>query len=282
MDIIKAHAINNLCYIAAQKMRPEGIVVHSTGANNPALKRYVNCPEEVGENKRGNHWDIPKPEGKRMCVHAFIGLDKNNEIRVAEILPLDICCWGVGKGNKGSYNDNPPYIQFEICEDGLNDKEYYDKAFGLAVEYCAFLCTNYGISPDRIVGHCEAYKNGYGSNHRDPEHWMKKFGETMDTFRMKVARYLLNECYVAKINSKQTNIEDGDLVCIHENSVYYNGKTIPDWVKLQNWYVKGTPKGDRVVIDKNERGTSSIVSPISAKYLTVLKKRSESISTDTV
>ena len=156
MDIIKAYATNNLCYKAAQKMRPEGIVVHSTGANNPNLWRYVNCPDEVGVNKRGNHWDVPKPEGKRMCVHAFIGLDKNGEVRVAELLPLDICCWGVGRGKNGSYNDTIPHIQFEICEDGLENKEYYDKAFGLAVEYCAYLCRSYGIAPDRIVGHCEA------------------------------------------------------------------------------------------------------------------------------
>ena len=51
LDIIKAHAVNNLCYIAARKMEPKGIVVHSTGANNPYLKRYVDAPDKVGQNK---------------------------------------------------------------------------------------------------------------------------------------------------------------------------------------------------------------------------------------
>ncbi len=271
MNIIKAHATNNLCYKAAQKMRPEGIVVHSTGANNPNLWRYVNAPEQVGENKRGNHWDIPTPEGKRMCVHAFIGLDKNGEVRIAELLPLDICCWGVGRGKNGSYNDTIPHIQFEICEDGLDDKEYYDRAFSLAMEYCAHLCRRYGIAPDRIVGHCEAHKKGYGSNHRDPEHWMKKFDDSMDAFRMRVVRYILNEEHNEKLKICQTNIQAGDLVRINKNATYYNGKTIPDWVMLQSWYVRDNPDGDRAVIDKNESGTNSICSPISTKYLTKIK-----------
>ena len=38
LNIIKAYAVKNLCYIAAQKMVPQGIVVHSTGVNNPNLK----------------------------------------------------------------------------------------------------------------------------------------------------------------------------------------------------------------------------------------------------
>ena len=94
LNIIKAHAVNNLCYIAAQKMVPKGIVVHSTGANNPYLKRYVDAPNEVGKNKYGNHWNVAQPDGRKACVHAFIGYDKNEHIRVAELLPHNICCWG--------------------------------------------------------------------------------------------------------------------------------------------------------------------------------------------
>ena len=84
-------------------------------------------------------------------MHAFIGYDKNKNVRVAEILPLNICCWGVGSGRKGSYNYDPPHIQFEICEDGLKDKTYYRKAFDVAVEYCAHLCKTYGLSVHRSM-----------------------------------------------------------------------------------------------------------------------------------
>ena len=129
LEIIKAYAVKNLCYIAAEKMIPKGIVVHSTGANNPNLKRYVDCVNELGINSYGNHWNTPMPDGRKVCVHAFIGYDKNKQIRVAEILPLDICCWGVGSGKNGSYNNNPAYIQFEICEDAKADCTFAQRAY---------------------------------------------------------------------------------------------------------------------------------------------------------
>lgn len=276
LNIIKAHAVKNLCYISAQKMVPKGIVVHSTGANNPNLKRYVDAPDEVGINQYKNHWNAPTPDGRKVCVHAFIGYDKNKQIRVAEILPLNICCWGVGKGKKGSYNTNPAYIQFEVCEDGLKDKNYYKKAFAVAAEYCAQLCRTYKIGVDNIVGHYEAYKKGYGSNHSDPEHWMRNFGETMDDFRKQVSE-ILKTNDEKKENKEEpvignTLIEKGDLVSVSANATYYNGKSMPSWVKKQNWYVANRPTGDRIVIDKNEKGTNSINSPIHKKFLTIVKK----------
>ena len=239
MEITKAHAVKNLCYIAAKKMTPKGIVVHSTGANNPMLKRYVDCPEVAGKNTYNNHWNTATPGGKKVCVHAFIGYDKNNEVRVVEILPMDICCWGVGKGKKGSYNYSPAHIQFEVCEDGLQDQTYYRKAFGLAAEYCAYLCKKYDLSVEQIVGHNEAHARGYGSNHADPEHWMKRFGESMDDFRKQVAE-LLDETstepkevvsetscpYLVKITTAALNIRKGagtntaKVGCIRDRGVY--------------------------------------------------------------
>lgn len=290
LDIIKAYAVNNLCYKAAQKMTPKGIVVHSTGANNPTLKRYVDAPNEVGVNRYGNHWNVAKPGGRSVCVHAFIGLDINDQIRVAELLPLNICCWGVGKGSKGSYNYDPAYIQFEICEDGLTDKTYYRKAFDVAIEYCAELCKKYGIDVSNIVGHCEAYRRGYGSNHSDPEHWMKKHGETMADFRSAVSAILKtnNEKTENKTETPSaqnssatvttTDFHKGDLVSIAKNATYYSGKNVPSWVKSQKWYIKEEPKGDRVVIDKNEKSTNSICSPIHKKYLTLVKAANKGTS----
>lgn len=275
MDIIKAHAKKNLCYIAAQKMTPKGIVVHSTGANNPYLKRYVDAPDKVGKNTGNNHWNVAKPNGNMVCVHAFIGYDRDGRVRVAEILPLDICCWGVGSGKKGSYNFDPAYIQFEICEDDLSNRDYYKKAFSVAAEYCAELCRKYGISTQNIVGHCEAYRKGYGSNHADPEHWMKKFHENMDDFRSAVKKQLKN---TAKPDSKggtakkENTFSKGDLVSVTGNAVYYgSSETIPQWVKAQKWYIKEVSGENRIIIDANEKGTVSICSPIHKKYLKLIK-----------
>ena len=41
MNLNKCLLTNNNCYKAGVKMIPKGIMVHSTGANNPNLKRYV-------------------------------------------------------------------------------------------------------------------------------------------------------------------------------------------------------------------------------------------------
>ena len=43
MVLKKLILTNNACYKANQKITVKGIMVHSTGANNPYLKRYVVC-----------------------------------------------------------------------------------------------------------------------------------------------------------------------------------------------------------------------------------------------
>ena len=195
MDIITAYATKNDCYKKAQKMTPKGIVVHSTGANNPNLKRYVDAPEEVGVNRSGNHWNNPVSVMERsVCVHSFIGYDKNNKVKVANILPYNYCCWGVGSGSKGSYNYNPAYIQFEMCEDGLTDKTYFAAVRDVAIEYCVYLCKKFNLPVENIVSHKEAHALGYGSNHGDPDNWWSKHGYTMDMFRAAVK---------AKLNTQQ-------------------------------------------------------------------------------
>ena len=60
-------------------MTPKGIMVHSTGANNPTLRRYVG-PDDglLGANQYGNHWNTYRPGGRQVCVHGFIGKLKDN------------------------------------------------------------------------------------------------------------------------------------------------------------------------------------------------------------
>ena len=184
MKYIQCYQTLNPCYIKATPMKPVGIVVHSTGANNPNLKRYVDCPEYCGVNAYGNHWNKP---GADKMVHAFIGRDKDGQVLVVNTLPYTSAAWGVGKGVKGSYNYNPTgHIQFEMCEDNLTDRAYFEAVIASAVEYCAALCREWGLTADSIVSHREAHDRGYGSNHGDPHHWMSRFGMTMDDFRAAV------------------------------------------------------------------------------------------------
>ena len=153
----EAYAKNNLCYKAARTMptgSPAGIIIHSTGANNPNLKRYVNAPEICGENPYRNYFDRPD---SNVCPHAVIGKDKNGEVKAAKLIPWNVCCWGCGSGSKGSYNYAPAYIQIEIAEDALNDRAYFEDAFGLAAALCKRLMKNYPtIKPENIISHKEA------------------------------------------------------------------------------------------------------------------------------
>lgn len=185
MDIIKAYQTKNDCYKTARAMTPKGIVVHSTGVNNKNLKRYVYAPDELGRNVYGNHWNRA---GVQKMVHGFIGLDKNGNVRVVNTLPYTYCAWGVGRGSKGSYNYNPAYIQFEICEDNLKDEAYFNEVFRLAIEYCAYLCKAYNLPVEDVISHSEANKRGYASNHSDCDHWLKRYGKSMDWFREEVRK----------------------------------------------------------------------------------------------
>lgn len=184
----EAYARNNGAFKAARPMphgSPAGIIIHSTGANNPNLKRYVNAPEICGENPYRNYFDRPD---SNVCPHAVIGKDKNGEVKAAKLLPWNVCCWGCGSGSKGSYNYAPAYIQIEIAEGALNDRAYFEEAFGLAADLCQRLMKNYPtIKPGNIISHKEACARGYASNHGDPEHWLARFGKNMDWFRSLVA-----------------------------------------------------------------------------------------------
>ena len=186
MEIVQHYQTNNPCYKAGKKIKPTGIVVHSTGANNAYLKRYIGPDDGVlGKNQYNNHWN--KTDANK-CVHAFIGRVADGSVKIYQTLPWDYRCWGVGSGKKGSYNST--HIQFEICEDEKTDEAYYNEAFNLAKRLCAFLCAKYGINTDNVVGHYEAAAAGYASNHGDPRNWQKLFGGSMDQFRADVKALL--------------------------------------------------------------------------------------------
>lgn len=190
MDLRKCFLTKNACYISGDKHIPKGIVVHSTGANNKTLRRYVQ-PDDglLGKNLYGNHWNQYTPDKKKKCVHAFIGVDKNDDVATYQTLPWDMVGWHSGQGKKNSAN-YMGYIGFEICEDNLADANYFKKVYQEAVELCSYLCKKFNFDPladGVIICHSEGYKRGIASNHGDVMHWFPKFGKSMDTFRKDVA-----------------------------------------------------------------------------------------------
>lgn len=275
MEIKKCILVNNSCYKKASKMVPKGIVVHSTGANNPYLKRYVQPDDGIlGKNQYNNDWNR---RGVNACVNAFIGKDKNGVVRCYQTLPFDYMPWGCASGKKGSYNYT--HIQFEICEDALKDEKYFNDAFGVAIDFCAYLCKEYNISVDNIVSHHESYLKGYGSNHADCDHWLKKFNKNMDWFRNEVKAKL--EKKDVKPEPTKPNASDnflgargyiklGDRGSNVEKIANFMYKTFPAYTSkaaLGNYYGPNIQKSIKEFQKRTGLEQDGCVGPITLKML---------------
>lgn len=184
MKLRKQILTKNDCYQTGRTIRIKGVMVHSTGADNPRVCRYVPGDEEMGRNTAGNHWDRPDlPK----CVHAFVGKFAGGEIGTVQTLPWSHRGWHAG----GSANNT--HIGFEICEDGLEDPAYFAKVYREAAELTAMLCREFKLDPladGVVICHQEGYRRGVASNHADVLHWFPKMGKSMDDFRADVAKLL--------------------------------------------------------------------------------------------
>lgn len=182
MEVYSQILTENDCFKKGRVIVPRGVMVHSTGANNPELRRYVQPDDgRLGVNPNGNHWNRP---GVSKCVHAFIGRTAEGEVAAYQTLPWTCRGWHCG----GEGNDT--HLSFEICEDGLDDGEYFARVYRAAVELTAMLCRKFGLDPleDGVVlDHREGHRRGIASGHGDVGHWFARFGKTMDDFRADTA-----------------------------------------------------------------------------------------------
>ena len=194
------------CYKGTSPMTVKGVLWHSTGANNPWLKRYVQPSDNasdraemlklLGKNSYNNDWNhITRQAG----LNCWIGKLDDGTVTTVQTMPWNYKPWGCGSGSKGSCNNG--WIQFEICEDGLTDKAYFDKVYKEACEITAYLCDMYDIDPHgtvtvngvkvpTILCHADSCKLGFGSNHGDVNHWFPKHGKSMATARDDVAKLM--------------------------------------------------------------------------------------------
>ena len=270
MNLHKQLLTENDCYKAGSRITVKGIMVHSTGANNPNLRRYV-APDDglLGVNNNKNDWNRPRPDGRSVCVHAFIGKLADGSIATYQTLPWDYRGWHCG----GSGNNT--HIGFEICEDDLTSKEYFEKVYKEAAELCAYLCKLYNLTEKDIVCHREGADLGIASYHADVLHWFPKFGKSMDNFRADVKALLDSSSGSTSSDEKKepettvsSEIKAGSLVQIAKGAIYYSGKSVPNWVINLKWRVAQV-KGDRAVLGRSEDDKYNIMSPINTKYLSV-------------
>lgn len=284
------------CYKGTTIGKPVGILWHETNGGNPYISRYAqpsdNDPNKdkllalLGKNKYGNDWNhVPRNAG----VNYFVGKFTDGSVGTIQALPDNYRPWGCGSGVYGSCNGTPkkdggPYpfwIQFEICDDGYVDRNYFLKAYQEAVELTAYLCKLYGIDPNGTVTYMDPDKKkpvtvptilchhdsnmlGLGSDHDDIYGWFNRFGKNMTTARADVSA-LLKASEAPVGNNHGDSFNPGDIVKI-TGKKYYSGATVPAWVLEKKWIVYSV-KGDRVVLNRSVDGSATLMSPFKAADL---------------
>ena len=240
------------CYQKGVRQVPRGVQVHSTGANNPYLRRYVG-PDDglLGENPNGNTHNRP---GGNVCANAYIGKLADGTVAVYQTLPWDYRCWLSGSGSKGNAN-KLGYIGFEICEDSTDNREYFDEAVrGAAVLLTAYLCDTLNIYPysDKLEDHAGLHGMGLASNHGDIGMWLHNFGYTFGDFRGWVRDAMDEGVTVNYVEAKMNH------------PTLRKGDSGPDVVYLQTLLCS---VGDPITVDgKFGSGTEKAVKAFQTQY----------------
>ena len=213
LKIYRYYLTNSDCYKRGTKQTPKGIQVHSTGANNPYLKRYVQ-PDDGRLGKSSNHHNKP---GIDVCANAYIGKLQNGTVAVYQTLPWNYRCWLSGRADKGNANQLG-YIGFEICEDNLQHEDYFQQAvIGASVLLVAYLCQTFNISIDNVRDHHELHAMGLASNHADISHWLKRYGLTMDNYREAVKTAMQEGVQVHYIDEEEDDTVMYDAIVQADN-----------------------------------------------------------------
>jgi N-acetylmuramoyl-L-alanine amidase CwlA len=230
-------------------MKPTRIVVHNTYNDAPAKN-------EIAYMIRNND---------ETSFHYAV-----DDKEIVQGIPENRNAWHASDGGKGKGNREG--IAIEICYSKSGGDKFI-KAEQNAVELIVDILKRYGWGVDKVTKH-QDYANKYCPHRTLDMGW--------DRFIGMIENKLGN-----KVVAATPGIKKGDLVSIKSNAKYYNGKAVPSWVKSQKWYVSDI-KGDRAVVDKNEKGTNSICSPINVSYLTVAsasaptKKNNEEIAKEVI
>lgn len=214
MNLFTCMMTQSTCYKGTTRGKPVGVLWHDTAGGNPNLKRYVqpsdNDPQraellqKLGVNQYGNDWNHINHQAG---LNAWIGKLADGSVATVKTLEWDMRPWGCGSGSKGSCNGSPSvqnspfWLQFEMCDDGYKDQNYFERVYQEAVEFTAYLCRQFNIDPygtvqyngvtvPTILCHQDAAQLKLGCNHADVYLWFAKFGKTMDDVRRDVAAQL--------------------------------------------------------------------------------------------
>ena len=169
-------------------------------------------------------------------------------------------------------------VTIECASDTTEPYAFKDVVYNRLVELCTDICKrngktkllwlgdkaktlNYSPASDEMV----LTVHRWFANKSCPGNWMYA---RMGDLASKVTAALGGNAETAGPAGQEEStatIKAGDLVTI-TGSTYYNGKTIPGWVKKLRWYVVEV-SGDRAVINKDESGKYAIMSAVQTSAL---------------
>ncbi len=172
-------------------------------------------------------------------------------------------------------------VTIECASDTTEPYAFRDVVYQTLIKLCVDICKrngktkllwlgdktktlSYTPKPDEMI----LTVHRWFANKSCPGNWMYA---RMGDLAKKVTAALGGDMKPAKPVKPSVTIKVGDLVTI-TGSTYYNGKSIPKWVKGKNWYVLQTD-GARVVIDKSEDGKNAICSPVNAADLQLVNAK---------
>lgn len=172
-------------------------------------------------------------------------------------------------------------VTIECASDTTEPYAFRDVVYQTLIKLCVDICKrngktkllwlgdktktlSYTPKPDEMV----LTVHRWFANKSCPGNWMYA---RMGDLAKKVTAALGGEVKPVEPTKTTGTIKTGDLVTI-TGSTYYNGKSIPKWVKGKNWYVLQTD-GARVVIDKSEDGKNAICSPVNAADLQLVNAK---------
>ena len=171
-------------------------------------------------------------------------------------------------------------VTIECASDTTEPYAFKDVVYNRLVELCTDICKrngktkllwlgdktktlNYAPASDEMV----LTVHRWFANKSCPGNWMYA---RMGDLASKVTAALGGSAESATPTEQEEStatIKVGNLVTI-TGSTYYNGKTIPGWVKKLRWYVVEI-SGDRAVINKDESGKYAIMSAVKTSALAV-------------
>ena len=169
-------------------------------------------------------------------------------------------------------------VTIECASDTTEPYAFKDVVYNRLVELCTDICKrngktkllwlgdkaktlNYSPASDEMV----LTVHRWFANKSCPGNWMYA---RMGDLASKVTAALGGSAETATPTAQEEStatIKVGNLVTI-TGSTYYNGKTIPGWVKKLRWYVFEV-SGDRAVINKDESGKYAIMSAVQTSAL---------------